>query len=50
MLNTALRNHNRTGFEEMSFWTASSWFMGMKTVLETKHIKSKFVRIFIMKI
>ena len=30
---TALRNHNRTGFDEMSFWTALTWYIGMKTAL-----------------
>ena len=29
---TALRNHIRTVFEEMTSWTALTWYVGMKTV------------------
>ena len=30
-IHTALRNHNRTVFEEMTSWTALTWYIGMKT-------------------
>ena len=37
---TALRNHNRTAFEEMTSWKA----------FKTEHMKSKYFWIFVMKI
>ena len=45
---TALRNHMRIVFEEMSSWTALTMYLGMKTIFETKYIWSKYVRIFLM--
>ena len=47
---TALRNHNRTVFEEMTSLKALTWYIGMKTAFYTKLIKSKYVSIFIMMI
>ena len=47
---TALRNHNRTVFKEMTSWTALTWYIGLKTAFYTKHIKRKYFRIFIMMI
>ena len=35
---TALRNHNRIVFEEMSSWTALTMHLGMKTTFKTKYI------------
>ena len=29
--NTALRNHNRIVFEELSSWTDITWYVGLKT-------------------
>ena len=28
---TALQNHNRIVYEEMSSWTSLTWYIGMKT-------------------
>ena len=28
---TVLRNHDRTGFEEMTSWTVLTWYIGMNT-------------------
>ena len=47
---TALHNHNRSVFEEITFWTALLWYIGMKTGFWTKHLKNKNVWIFIMMI
>ena len=47
VIHTALRNHNRTVFEEMTSWTSLTLHIGMETAFQTKHIKSKYVRIFI---
>ena len=35
---TALRNHNRIVFEEMSSWTALTMHLGMKTTFYTKYM------------
>ena len=37
---TALLNHKRTVFEEMSSCTALSWHIGMKTEFYTKNMKA----------
>ena len=50
LIDTALRNHMRIVFEEMSSWTPLTMYLGMKTTFETKKIKSKFVHTFIMRI
>ena len=47
---TVFRNHNRIVCQKMSFWTALTWNIGMKTTFQTKHIKSKHVQIFIIMI
>ena len=47
---TALSNHNRIVYQEMSSWTALTWYIGIKTAFKTKHVKSKCVWIFIMMI
>ena len=46
---TALNNHMRVIFEEMSSWTALTMYLGMKTTFYTKYIYRKYVRVFIMK-
>ena len=46
---TALRNHMRKVFEDMSSWTALTMYLGMKTTFQAEYIKSKCVRTFIMK-
>ena len=45
---TGLCNDNRIVFEEMSSLTALIIHLGMKKILSTKYLKSKYVRIFIM--
>ena len=47
---TASRNHNRIVFQEMSSWTPLTMYLGMKTAFQTKYIKRKYVRIFIVMI
>ena len=47
---TALRNHMRIVFEKMSSWTPLTMYLGMQTTFETKYIKSKYFRTFIMRI
>ena len=37
---TALRNHNRIIYYEMSSWTALTRHIGMKTAFYTKHIRA----------
>ena len=49
-MSTALRNHMRIVFKEMSSWTPLTMYLGMKTTSKTKYIICKFVRIFIMMI
>ena len=46
----ALRNHLRIVYQGMSSWTALTRYIGMKTAFQTKHIKIKYVRIFIIMI
>ena len=38
-VNTALRNHMRIVFEEMSSWTAFTMYLGMKRTLDQIYIK-----------
>ena len=45
---TALCNHNRVVFKGMSSWTALTMHLGMQTTFQSKYMKSKYVRIFIM--
>ena len=33
-----------TVFEEMSSWTALTWYLGMKTAYKTKYMRKKYVR------
>ena len=37
------------GFEEMSSWTALTWYTAMKTAFKTNVMKSEYFGIFIMK-
>ena len=37
---TALHNHMRIVFEQMSSWTPLTMYLGMKTAFETKYIKA----------
>ena len=36
-LHTALRNHMRIVFDEMSSWTPLTMYLGMKTIFHTKY-------------
>ena len=49
-LGTALHNHIRIVFDDMSSWTHLTICLGMKTTFYTKYIQSKYVRTFITRI
>ena len=48
--NTALRNHMRIVFDEMSSWIPLTMYLWMKTTFWTKYVLSKYGWIFIMMI
>ena len=44
-LSSALHNHIRIVFKDMSSWTPLTMHLGMKTTFETKYIQSEHVRL-----